>query len=614
MKLEIKDESVILKLEVQEKSAAEAAAAAARAEQALSNIYTGKATGTHITYEKNKVYHLPTAPGTGAITQNNEGAIFGISQKIYHQSDVIPPMPETWVRMGGSYDTGQLNTIYVEWISEDRQEYWIQKDNPTSAEDVVIEKANEAVQAASIAVEAAGEAENVKSQVELDKLAAELAAGSSLSARDEAVQAAENATSEADKAQVLVNGLTYNSGATDELTTYEGLTNPSSNSIKGNNKFFSTDGYLKQISMYCNASGTIKINLFAKNSSGTYTLYWSKIFTCVLGVNAFKAEIDFDPVMVYSEGIGLFRNYANQGKIGFKDRGNGSLGGGSVDIPIGESISFTQGNSEYALFFMIQNGSIPDKVNSERLKVLEKKVIVVSPSKRFAGKRLFVTGDSITAGGGATTTKLYHQYLAEWMGFSTVTNDGKSGTGLVKPSGSVKGMIERLPTWPVASQIDMISIMGNMNDGTTAFTLNSVEYPAGLPLGSFSDNTPDKKLVSVYGALHFLFQHIISNYPLLPVNFIISTPREYEAVGGKSWGTDGWFESWCSAIKAVCGHYSIPVLDLYHNSGLRPWNLANRNAMFGNFTAGQPGDGIHPNAKGHELMAYKIFEFWNQNL
>jgi len=474
--------------------------------------------------------------------------------------------------------------------------------------------AGSAQAAAARAESAAGEAENVKSQVELDRVAAELAAGSSLSARDEALQAADNAKTEADNAEVLVNGLTYNSGATDELTTYEGLTNPSSNSIKGNNIFFSTDGYLKQISMYCNASGTIKINLFAKNSSSSYTLYWSKIFTCVLGVNTFKAEIDFDPVLVYSEGIGLFRNYVDQAKIGFKAKINGSLGGGNVDISIGESISFTQGNSEYALFFTIQNGSIPDKVNSDRLKVLERNVIVVSPSKRFAGKRLFVTGDSITAGGGATTTKLYHQYLAEWMGFSTVTNDGKSGTGLVKPSGAVKGMIERLPTWPSASQIDMISIMGNMNDGTTAFELNSVNYPSGLPLGVFSDNTSDKKLVSVYGALHFLFQHIIENYPLIPVNFIISTPREYGAVGGKSWGTDGWFEAWCSAIKEVCGHYSIPVLDLYHNSGLRPWNLTNRNAMFGNFTAGQPGDGIHPNAKGHEAMAFKIFEFWNQYL
>jgi hypothetical protein len=161
MNLEIKDNRMILRLSLQDQAAASAAVSADKAQKALSNIYTIKATGTLITYEKNKVYHLPTAPGTGAITQDNEGAIFGISQKIYHQADTIPPMPETWVRMGGNYDTGQLNTIYVEWISSDRQEYWIQKDNPTSAEDVATQKATEAVQAADIAVAAADEARNL---------------------------------------------------------------------------------------------------------------------------------------------------------------------------------------------------------------------------------------------------------------------------------------------------------------------------------------------------------------------------------------------------------------------------------------------------------------------
>src|SRR5690606_6278174 len=84
-----------------------------------------------ITFDRNKVYHLPASPGTGPITQRADGAIFGLSQKIYHQDDTIPALPEPWVRMGGSYDTGQLNTIFVEWISPERQEYWIMHDDPS---------------------------------------------------------------------------------------------------------------------------------------------------------------------------------------------------------------------------------------------------------------------------------------------------------------------------------------------------------------------------------------------------------------------------------------------------------------------------------------------------
>lgn len=116
---------------------------------------------------------------------------------------------------------------------------------------------------------------------------------------------------------------------------------------------------------------------------------------------------------------------------------------------------------------------------------------------------------------------------------------------------------------------------------------------------------------SLYGALHYTCKELIKRYPNIPIGFIISQPRSQVGSQGKCWGIDGWFERWVQAINEVCGHYSIPVLDLYHNSGLRPWN-ADNNAKYFSCSSSPLGDGIHPNDLGQELMARKIYEFINR--
>ena len=72
----------------------------------------------------------------------------------------------------------------------------------------------------------------------------------------------------------------------------------------------------------------------------------------------------------------------------------------------------------------------------------------------------------------------------------------------------------------------------------------------------------------------------INTYPNIPIGWIISQPRSQVGSQGKCWGVDSWFEKWTVAIKEVCGHYSIPVLDLYHESNLRPWIDAHNKMYF----------------------------------
>jgi lysophospholipase L1-like esterase len=235
------------------------------------------------------------------------------------------------------------------------------------------------------------------------------------------------------------------------------------------------------------------------------------------------------------------------------------------------------------------------------------KALLNSNPFSFKGKKLLVTGDSITERNFRSSV-LWHDYLKDWYGLASVQNDGLSGSGLVKNN----GIVYRLNNWSKYGNPDIILIMGNMNDGTSSL---AGQPATGNPewFGKFEDQSEDMKDQSLYGALHYTLNTIINKYPNIPVGWIISQPRSQVGSQGKCWGVDSWFEKWVDAIKEVCNHYSVPVLDLYHESGLRPW-IAEHNKKFFSCSASPDGDGIHPNALGQEIMAKKIYFWMNQHM
>lgn len=232
------------------------------------------------------------------------------------------------------------------------------------------------------------------------------------------------------------------------------------------------------------------------------------------------------------------------------------------------------------------------------LQVDETNLDIASPENRFKGKKILVSGDSITASHNYTT-KLWHEYLKDWMGFGEIVNEAISGSGFVKNN----GIAHRMGTTYNVSNLDYIAIMGNMNDGTNGSLANV------NALGTFDDQSDDMKDQTIYGALHYICKTAIAMHPNIPIVFIISPPRGQIGDMGKCWGIDGWFNPWVDAIEDVCNHYSIPVFNLYHNSGLRPWDAESKVQFF------DQNDGfgnVHPNARGHELMAQKIYAFMKQ--
>jgi hypothetical protein len=86
-------------------------------------------TGLTIHFSGRTIFNLPDSPASGNISGNTTNAKFGMVQKIYHQSSVEPTFPTTWKLVGeGVYFTNILNMIYVEYITNNRIEYWVIQD------------------------------------------------------------------------------------------------------------------------------------------------------------------------------------------------------------------------------------------------------------------------------------------------------------------------------------------------------------------------------------------------------------------------------------------------------------------------------------------------------
>jgi len=77
------------------------------------------------------VYYSNTTPTTGDITVSQTDSVLGLVQKLYH-NDGAPPsfsgVSDIQIIGTGTYITGVLNIIYLEWTEANRVEYWITQE------------------------------------------------------------------------------------------------------------------------------------------------------------------------------------------------------------------------------------------------------------------------------------------------------------------------------------------------------------------------------------------------------------------------------------------------------------------------------------------------------
>lgn len=210
-------------------------------------------------------------------------------------------------------------------------------------------------------------------------------------------------------------------------------------------------------------------------------------------------------------------------------------------------------------------------------------------------KKINFLGDSITEGVGTSCQEcIYLNVLKKNAGLAEARNYGISGTRYAIQKGTegrpkddyvdVNSFSERFDR--MDDDADIVVVFGGTNDYGHGDAL----------LGKFSDRTPE----TFYGACHYLYSGLVRKY--LGKAIVIMTPlhrcNELSDRGETKETSVGTLKQYVDIIREVAEYYSLPVLDLYANSGLQPEVEEIKNAYI--------PDGLHPNDSGHQVLAHKL--------
>lgn len=208
-------------------------------------------------------------------------------------------------------------------------------------------------------------------------------------------------------------------------------------------------------------------------------------------------------------------------------------------------------------------------------------------------KKINFLGDSITQGCGTTDKSRCFCSLIEANTGAICRNYGLVGTRIARQTIPSECKSFDLDFCKRAEEMDtdadIVVVFGGTND-----------YGHGdAPLGTMVDRT----VYTFYGALHTLCQYLITNYINSTIVFITPLHRINEGnLKGDSKKIDvAPLKEYVNIIREVVEYYSLPLLDLYANSGLQPeLKVIRDNYVY---------DGLHPNDAGHQILARKIASF-----
>ncbi len=207
-------------------------------------------------------------------------------------------------------------------------------------------------------------------------------------------------------------------------------------------------------------------------------------------------------------------------------------------------------------------------------------------------------GDSITTGGGAGGIENSYVSVFERMTGYEVRRYGVSGTRIAKQSipSSVASFDEdfqaRAPL--MEKDADFVFVFGGTND-----------YGHGdAAIGVFEDKDP----YTFYGALRCLIEYLLGVFGREKLCFITPLPRfrEDDPQGeiGRKHHAIAPLCKYVEVIREVASYYGVPLLDLYAERFF-PCPTTDKGDEY-------TVDGLHPNAKGHALIAERIARYLNE--
>ena len=234
--------------------------------------------------------------------------------------------------------------------------------------------------------------------------------------------------------------------------------------------------------------------------------------------------------------------------------------------------------------------TIEDASNSHagRITALENKFVTgTAYTKKWSGLKWVVFGDSLTEEN-AKTTKHYFDYVSEVTGIE-IYNMGDSGSGYMNENDLGTAFYQRIGDVP--TDADVITIFGSFNDNH----YYSVMGTAG-----------DSGTATIGGCIRQTFSNLFAAFPLAVLGVV--TPCPWSGQNPINATADA--SVYCQLIIDSCRMYSIPCMDLFHDSNLRPWNATFRQLAYSK----DGGGGTHPDETGHAILAPKFEAFLDRLL
>ncbi len=216
----------------------------------------------------------------------------------------------------------------------------------------------------------------------------------------------------------------------------------------------------------------------------------------------------------------------------------------------------------------------------------------------FEGGTILFDGDSITAGDGFTvaekSTIIYPAIVGKKLGMKVI-NKAIGGSAIASnPSNETRNPMVLRYDYEDTNEADIVYIAIGTNDWAYQYT----------PIGTMED----REATTFYGALHLLCQGLLHKYPGKPI--IFATPIKRKVLAAHTSPTEylrngKTLKEYGEMIKEVCDYYSIPVVDMYSECCLTPFEDEQREWYFQETN----GTGVHPNAEGQAILARRVVGF-----
>ena len=204
-----------------------------------------------------------------------------------------------------------------------------------------------------------------------------------------------------------------------------------------------------------------------------------------------------------------------------------------------------------------------------------------------------VFGDSITE---YNFRAKYHyfDYVAKDLSLNII-NLGVSGTGYKEKEAKGIAFYQRIENDIKDIDFDIFTIFGSFND-----------LGKGYLLGNLTDTTSE----TICGCINMVIDIFRKVKPLNKIALVTPTIWRDGAYFGKHNVTRQDLDNYVEALLQIAKIRRIPILDLYHDSGLDP-NIDEVLEKYYN-EDGVQDKGVHPNSLGHKFMYPVWREFIKQ--